>query len=116
MIMRTVIIIAAIAALSGCGGSSHKAGLKVVAAENPWGDVARQLADGHAQVTSILTNPNADPHLFEPGTKSGLAVAGADVVIQNGLGYDAFMDKLEAASPSQSRLTRAGPSRDGPSG
>ena len=42
-------------------------------------------------MTSILTDPNADPHLYEPGTQNGLAVAEARLVIQNGLGYDAFM-------------------------
>ena len=54
-------------------------------------------------VTSILSDPDADPHLFEPGSSNGLAVATARVVIQNGVGYDAFMTKLENASPSSKR-------------
>jgi zinc/manganese transport system substrate-binding protein len=102
--MRTILIMIVVLALTGCGASAGGPGVKVVAAESPWGDVTRQLADDHAQVRSILTSPTADPHLFEAGTKNGLAVAQADVVVQNGLGYDAFMDKLEAASPSRSRL------------
>jgi zinc/manganese transport system substrate-binding protein len=52
----------------------------------------------------VLSDPNADPHLFEPGTKNGLAVAQAKVVIQNGAGYDDFMGRLESASPSSSRI------------
>ena len=52
---------------------------------------------------SILSDPNADPHLFEPGTKNALAVAQARLVIQNGVGYDAFMSRLEHASPSKAR-------------
>src|SRR5207248_2702832 len=49
------------------------------------------------------TDPNSDPHLFEPGTRNGLAVSRAKVVIQNGVGYDAFMSKLEHAAPSSDR-------------
>jgi zinc/manganese transport system substrate-binding protein len=55
-------------------------------------------------VTSVLSDPNADPHLFEPGTRNGLAVAEAAVVIQNGAGYDSFMNRLEAAAPASHRV------------
>jgi zinc/manganese transport system substrate-binding protein len=55
-------------------------------------------------VTSVLSDPNADPHLFEPGTRNGLAVARAALVIQNGAGYDSFMQKLEDAAPSSRRI------------
>jgi zinc/manganese transport system substrate-binding protein len=54
-------------------------------------------------VTSILSDPNADPHLFEPGTRNALAVSKAHVVIQNGAGYDDFMTKLENAAPNSKR-------------
>ena len=77
--------------------------LDVVAAENVYGNIAAQIGGPDVSVTSILTNPNADPHLFEPSTSTGLAVAKAKVVLQNGLGYDAFMTKLEDAAPSKSR-------------
>jgi zinc/manganese transport system substrate-binding protein len=101
--MRTVIVIAAATLLlSACGGSSSGE-LDVVAAENVYGNIAQQIGGPHVSVTSILTNPSADPHLFEPGTSTGLAVAKAKVVIQNGLGYDAFMTKLEDAASSSSR-------------
>ena len=106
--MRTVIVLAvtSVAALSGCGGSATADGkLDVVAAENVYGNIAAQIGGPRVSVTSILTDPNADPHLFEPGTSSGLAVAKAKVVLQNGLGYDAFMTKLEDAAPSSGRIT-----------
>ncbi len=105
--MRTVIVLAfAAAALSGCGGStSGEDGLDVVAAENVYGNIAAQVGGSHVSITSILTDPNADPHLFEPGTSNGLAVGTAEVVLQNGLGYDAFMRKLEDATPSSGRIT-----------
>ena len=105
MVMRTVIVIALLGLFAaGCGGSSQTSGkLDVVAAENVYGNIAAQVGGPNVSVTSILTNPNADPHLFEPGTSTGLAVSKAKVVIQNGLGYDAFMTKLEDAAPSKSR-------------
>ncbi len=71
---------------------------------NVYGDMVRQIGGSHVSVTSILSDPNADPHLYEPGTQNGLAVAKARLVIQNGLGYDAFMQRLEDASPSSQRL------------
>ena len=52
-------------------------GLAVVAAENVYGDIAQQIGGAHVHVTSILSDPNADPHLFEPGSSNGLAVATA---------------------------------------
>lgn len=103
MRVRIVLVSMMMAAIAaGCGSSAHT-GLSVVASTNVYGDIARQIGGAHVHITSILTSPDADPHLFEPGTANGLAVAEADVVIQNGAGYDAFMTKLEHASPSSKR-------------
>jgi zinc/manganese transport system substrate-binding protein len=77
--------------------------LNVVAAESVYGNIVAQIGGTHVAVTSILDDPNADPHLYEPGTSNALAVAKAKVVIQNGLGYDAFMSRLESASPNSHR-------------
>src|SRR6185437_15579706 len=94
MRVRIVLVCLLPALLAGCGGSgSTRGGLSVVASTNVYGDIARQIGGVHVDVTSILTSPDADPHLFEPGTANGLAVAEANVVIQNGAGYDAFMTK-----------------------
>ena len=65
--------------------------------------MAAQIGGSHVAVTSVLSDPNADPHLFEPGTANGLAVAHARVVIENGLDYDAFMSRLERSAPSGER-------------
>jgi zinc/manganese transport system substrate-binding protein len=100
--MRTVIVLVAVGlSLTACGGSKQAAGgkLDVVAAENVYGNIAAQIGGRHVSVTSILTNPNADPHLFEARTSTGLAVAKAKLVIQDGLGYDAFMNRIEDATP-----------------
>jgi zinc/manganese transport system substrate-binding protein len=103
--MRTIIVLASGSLLlAGCGGGRQTgSGLAVVAAENVYGDIAHQIGGSHVHVTSILSDPNADPHLFEPGSSNGLAVATARVVIQNGLGYDAFMTRLENAAPNAKR-------------
>jgi zinc/manganese transport system substrate-binding protein len=93
--------LALVAASCGAHSPSHR--LPVVAAENVYGDIAEQIGGNHVAVTSILSNPSADPHLFEPGTANGLAVATARVVIANGVGYDSFIDRLERASPQPNR-------------
>lgn len=89
--------------LTGCG-STRGHGLQVVASTNVYGDIARQIGGADVQVTSILSDPNEDPHLFEAGTANGLAVAHAGAVIANGLGYDAFVDKLEEATSTSGRI------------
>lgn len=78
-------------------------GLKVVAAENFWGNIASQIGANHVQVTSIITDPTADPHLYESNANNASAISSADVVIINGLGYDDFMSKLLNASQSPKR-------------
>ncbi|GAC1602495.1 MAG: hypothetical protein NVS3B29_05710 [Candidatus Saccharimonadales bacterium] len=79
--------------------------LSVVAAENFWGNIAGQIGGGHVSVTTMISDPGADPHLYEPNARNAAAVAGADVVVYNGLGYDDFMPKLLAAAPKAARKT-----------
>ena len=83
----------------------HAAGGKiaVVAAENFYGDVARQIGGNHVAVTSILSNPDADPHLFETSPSTVRQIAAAQIVIYNGADYDPWMAKALAASPAASR-------------
>ena len=68
--------------------------IRIVAAENFYGDIAAQLAGPRARVTSILENPSSDPHLFEPDIATARAVADADLVVYNGLSYDVWMTRL----------------------
>ncbi|MGH8258692.1 MAG: metal ABC transporter solute-binding protein, Zn/Mn family [Steroidobacteraceae bacterium] len=77
--------------------------LRIVAAENFYGDIAAQLAGPGAQVVSVLNNAAADPHLFEPGISTARAVADADLVIYNGLSYDVWMEKLLAGTRAPHR-------------
>jgi zinc/manganese transport system substrate-binding protein len=84
--------------------STTKAGaLNVVAAENFWGNIASQIGGEHVNVTSIITDPSADPHLYESDANDASKVASADLVITNGLGYDDFMSKLMSASTNSKR-------------
>ncbi|HEX4085235.1 MAG TPA: zinc ABC transporter substrate-binding protein [Chthoniobacteraceae bacterium] len=66
----------------------------IVAAENFYGGVARQIAGSSATVTSILSNPNQDPHEFQSDARTAKAVESADIVIYSGIGYDDWMQKL----------------------
>ncbi len=77
--------------------------IQVVAAENFWGSIAAQLGGDHVKVTSIISNPDADPHDYEPTAADARTVAGAQFTIVNGIGYDAWADKLLAANPTDGR-------------
>lgn len=101
--MTRIVLICLVATLAGCGGKTASSALPVVASTNVYGDIARQIGGSSVSVTSVLSDPNADPHLFEPGTANGLAVSKARVVIQNGLDYDSFMSRLERSAPSDNR-------------
>lgn len=78
--------------------------IHIVAAEDFYGNVAEQLGGDHVSVTSILSDPNVDPHEYESDVQDGVAITNANIVIENGLEYDTWMDKLLSASPSQSRI------------
>lgn len=78
-------------------------GLQVIASENFWGNIASQLGASHVHVKSIITDPSADPHLYESNAGNAAAVSSADVVIVNGEGYDDFMGKLLGSSKNSSR-------------
>jgi zinc/manganese transport system substrate-binding protein len=93
----------ACSAASGTATPGQPQVIDVVAAENFWGSIASQLGGSHVRVLSIVTNPGTDPHDYESSASAARAVAGADYVIQNGAGYDDWMSKLLAASPSRDR-------------
>lgn len=81
------------------------AAITIVAAENFYGDVARQIGGSHVQVTSILRNPDVDPHLFEASPSVARAISKAQIVVYNGLAYDPWVSKLLSASPDSRRIT-----------
>src|SRR6185437_14597174 len=73
--------------------------VRIVAAENFWGSIAAQVGGSAVGVDAIVTNPAADPHDYEPTPADARAIAGADLVIVNGVGYDPWATTLLAASP-----------------
>ncbi len=75
----------------------------IVAAENFYGDVAKQIGGNAVKVTSILTNPDQDPHLFEASPSIARSLSGARIVVYNGLDYDPWMEKLLGASKEAGR-------------
>ncbi len=77
--------------------------IKIVAAENFYGDIARQIGGAEVAVTSILTNPDQDPHEFEASPSTARTLADAAIVVYNGADYDPWAGKLLSASPSRSR-------------
>ncbi|KRN60423.1 ABC transporter substrate-binding protein [Pediococcus inopinatus] len=81
--------------LNGCGRKTQTSNkLHIVASLNFYGETAKAVAGKYGTVTSIIKSPNVDPHDFEPTTNSAKAVAKADVVVYNGLGYDSWMQRL----------------------
>jgi zinc/manganese transport system substrate-binding protein len=77
--------------------------VKIVAAENFYGDVASQVGGANVAVTSILSSPDQDPHLFEASAETARALADARIVIVNGVDYDPWMEKLLGAHKSSGR-------------
>ena len=100
------VVVAVLAA--GCGSGSAAPGssgvVKIVAAENFWGDIAGQIGGSHVAVTSIVTDPTADPHQYESDARDAAAISEARVVIVNGAGYDDFVTKLLSATSNRGRV------------
>jgi zinc/manganese transport system substrate-binding protein len=95
----------ALALILGQGTAAFAAEDKiaVVAAENFYGDIARQIGGDLVTVASIMTNPDQDPHLFETTPTTVRQIAGAQIVILNGANYDPWMEKLLVATSRSSR-------------
>ncbi|MEU9731636.1 zinc ABC transporter substrate-binding protein [Streptomyces sp. NPDC048002] len=104
---------AGLALLTGCGDSSSDSGknadgtasasvITVVASTDVYGDIARQIGGDSVDVTSIISDPDQDPHSYEANTQNQLALSKARVVIENGGGYDGFVDRMLKTSGNSS--------------
>ncbi len=96
----------------GCGGSSSSSPssssvsterITAVGAENQYANVIEQIGGKYVNASAIESNPNTDPHSFEASPSVAQEVSGANLVVQNGVGYDDYMEKIESATPSSSR-------------
>jgi zinc/manganese transport system substrate-binding protein len=99
----SLLLAACSSAPSGPATKSTAGVIRVVAAENEYGNVAAQIGGKYVRVTSVESNPNTDPHTYEVSPGVAEAVSAAQVVIQNGVGYDDFMTKIESASANSTR-------------
>jgi zinc/manganese transport system substrate-binding protein len=94
---------AACAACTSGAGSGTGGTITAVGAENEYANVIGQIGGKYVHVTAIESNPNTDPHTFEASPGVAQQVSSARLVVQNGLSYDTYMNKIEAASPSSAR-------------
>ena len=102
---------AAVAVMAvGCssGGTSTDAAnattvINAIGAENEYANVLSQIGGRYVHVSSILNNPNTDPHTFEASPSVAAEVSAAQLIVQNGVGYDTFMNKIESADPNPKR-------------
>jgi zinc/manganese transport system substrate-binding protein len=98
--------LALVAAGCGTGASASASGsgtINAIGAENEYANVLSQIGGRYVHVSSILNNPNTDPHTFEASPSVASEVSAATLIVQNGVGYDTFMNKIEAASPNSKR-------------
>ena len=107
---RAAAAVAAVLAVSllagGCASSlalGSDGRIVAIGAENQYADVIQQVGGKYVQASAIMSNPNSDPHTFEASAATGRLVNASRLVVQNGLGYDAFMDTLENAVPDSGR-------------
>jgi zinc/manganese transport system substrate-binding protein len=108
-----VVAVAAVMAVAlvgaGCGNragaanSARQGVINAIGAENQYADVMSQIGGRYLHVSSILNNPNTDPHTFESSPSVAQEISAAELIVQNGVGYDDFMGKIEAASPNAER-------------
>lgn len=95
-------------ALTGCSpvasGKASGGPISVVASTNVYGDIASVVAGNTVDVTSIMNDPAQDPHSFEASAQNQLAVSKADIIIENGGGYDDFMDTMRRSAGSKAQV------------
>jgi len=96
-------LLATACSAGNAAGSAGGGVITAVGAENEYANVIGQIGGRYVKVTAIESNPNTDPHSFEASPSVAQQVSTAQLVVQNGIGYDTYMNKIEAAAPSSSR-------------
>jgi zinc/manganese transport system substrate-binding protein len=124
--MRATRLVLSSVVLAACGSSSGSTSpgaapkpggvLQVVAAENVWGSIASQIGGTRAHVVSIITNPDTDPHDYEPTASDARTLASAQLVVENGIGYDPWVEKFLAADSANATVLSVGDSLGVPDG
>jgi zinc/manganese transport system substrate-binding protein len=96
-------VVALTAPASTASANAKTTVITAVGAENEYANVLGQIGGKFVVVSSVLNNPNTDPHTFEASTSVAEEVSRALLIVQNGAGYDGFMNRIEAASPNSKR-------------
>ena len=113
-VLAVLPVAAALLLTSGCSSSSSPAGggqaaaasvtkITAIGAENEYADVISQVGGKYVQASSIMSNPNTDPHTFEASPAVAREISGAKLIVQNGVGYDDWATTIENADPGGSR-------------
>src|SRR5215472_12049029 len=95
-------------AVTGCAGGASAGTtapgvINAVGAENEYANVLGQVGGKYVHVSAMLENPNTDPHTFEASAQVAQEISSARLIVQNGLGYDSWIDRVESATPSSGR-------------
>jgi zinc/manganese transport system substrate-binding protein len=99
-----IVLLAGLAVLAaGCAAASPGGPPLAIGAESQYADVLSQIGGPYVRVRAILNNPNTDPHSFEASPAVAREIAHASLVVMNGLGYDAWLERLLAAAPNPRR-------------
>jgi zinc/manganese transport system substrate-binding protein len=105
-VLACAVVFATALALSApitAAASARSSVIIAVGAENEYANVLSQIGGKYVKVSSILDDPNTDPHTYEASPSVAEEIGRAQLVVQNGVGYDGFMNKIEAASPNSKR-------------
>ncbi|MGH2863667.1 MAG: metal ABC transporter solute-binding protein, Zn/Mn family [Solirubrobacteraceae bacterium] len=106
-IAAATVLLALCASIAGCGGAgpvpTADGIILAVGAESQYANVIEQIGGRYVKVSAVESNPNTDPHTFEASPSVAERVAAARLVVQNGVGYDTYMERIESGSPSSQR-------------
>jgi len=98
-----IAVLAAPLLLGGCASEVRRPGkIRVVATYSVLGDLVKNVAGDRAEVTTLV-GPDGDAHTFEPTPKDGISLAEADLVFENGVGFETWLDKLHSSSKSKAK-------------
>ena len=103
MLMGLALLASACSASSAATASGSSAPIVAVGAENEYANVIQQIGGQYVQTSAIMSNPNTDPHTFEASASVARLVNQAQLVVQNGVGYDTWANTIEDAAPNSSR-------------
>jgi zinc/manganese transport system substrate-binding protein len=101
--LAAALLASACSSSPGAAGGTSAATITAIGAENEYADVISQVGGKYVQASSIMSNPNTDPHAFEASPAIAREISGAKLIVQNGVGYDSWATTIENAAPSAGR-------------